>query len=253
MTADWLGHRDRRVLVLGAGGLGAACAVEFLGCGAHVVAVDARQESLDALTAEAKPHRDRLTTTVADLGAAGGCRAAVETGVAALGGLDVLVHAVGINDRTPILDLPDESWEAVLRLNLSSAFWAGQAAGRVLVEQGSGSLVFLSSVSGLLAHANHGPYAASKGGLNQLVRVMAREWAPHGVSVNAVAPAYTETALTHDYLERDGHRAELTRLMPAGRLGTPADVVGPVLFLSSPRSEFVTGQVLYVDGGRTLV
>jgi len=86
---------------------------------------------------------------------------------------------------------------------LTSAFWAGRAAGRHLVKQGAGNVVFFSSVSGLLAHAHYGPYAASKGGLNQMMRVMAREWAPHGVSVNAVAPAYTDTPLTRNYLDRD--------------------------------------------------
>jgi NAD(P)-dependent dehydrogenase (short-subunit alcohol dehydrogenase family) len=118
---------------------------------------------------------------------------------------------------------------------------------------GYGRMIFLSSVSGLLAHADHGPYAATKGGLNQLVRVMAREWAPAGVTVNAVAPGYTQTDLTRDYLGRPGVREELTSLVPAGRLGTPADVADAVAFLASDRAAFITGHVLYVDGGRTLV
>jgi NAD(P)-dependent dehydrogenase (short-subunit alcohol dehydrogenase family) len=113
--------------------------------------------------------------------------------------------------------------------------------------------VFLSSVSGLLAHARHAPYAATKGGVNQLCRVMAREWAASGVSVNAVAPGYTETELTRAYLDKPGVRDELTALVPAGRLGTASDLAGPVLFLCSAQSAFVTGHVMYVDGGRTLV
>jgi gluconate 5-dehydrogenase len=114
-------------------------------------------------------------------------------------------------------------------------------------------MVFFSSVSSQLAHRHHAPYAASKGGLDQLVRVMAREWAADGVTVNAVGPGYTETELTRAYLAKPGVREEMTGLVPAGRLGTPEDVVGAVLFLASARAAFITGQVLYVDGGRTLV
>jgi NAD(P)-dependent dehydrogenase (short-subunit alcohol dehydrogenase family) len=122
-----------------------------------------------------------------------------------------------------------------------------------MVPAGGGRIVFLSSVSGLLAHADHAPYAATKGGVNQLCRVMAREWAPHGVTVNAVAPGYTETELTRGHLAKPGVRDGMTALVPAGRLGTTGDLVGPVLFLCSAQSAFVTGHVMYVDGGRTLV
>jgi NAD(P)-dependent dehydrogenase (short-subunit alcohol dehydrogenase family) len=104
-----------------------------------------------------------------------------------------------------------------------------------------------------LAHKNHGSYAASKGGLNQLMRVMAAEWAAMGVTVNAVAPGYIETPLTTDHLKQLGVREDLVRLVPAERLGLPEEVAGPTLFLASRQANFVTGHVLYVDGGRTLV
>jgi NAD(P)-dependent dehydrogenase (short-subunit alcohol dehydrogenase family) len=122
-----------------------------------------------------------------------------------------------------------------------------------MVAEGKGRIVVLSSVSGLLAHKLHAPYAASKGGLNQMMRVMAHEWASSGVTVNALAPGYIETALTSEYLKKPGVRDDLVRLVPAGRLGVPSDVVGPALFLSSRHANFITGHVLYVDGGRTLV
>jgi NAD(P)-dependent dehydrogenase (short-subunit alcohol dehydrogenase family) len=113
--------------------------------------------------------------------------------------------------------------------------------------------VFLPSVSGLLAHRDHAPYAATKGGVNQLMRVMAPESASSGVTVNAVAPGYTETELTRAYLAQPGRRASMEALVPAWRLGRPEDLTGPVLFPASAESAFVTGQVLYADGGRTLV
>ena len=164
-----------------------------------------------------------------------------------------MLHAVGINDRRPILEFTEDEWDNILRVNLSSVFGLAQAAGRHMVGQGYGRVLALSSVSGLLAHHSHGPYAASKGGINQLLRVMAREWAPSGVTVNALAPGYIETPLTAHHLSKPGKREELEGLVPAGRLGTPDELTGPALFLSSRHAGFITGHVLYIDGGRTLV
>ncbi|MCP9951205.1 SDR family NAD(P)-dependent oxidoreductase [Actinomadura madurae] len=250
-AAGWLGLRGARVLVLGAGGIGAECARGYLDAGADVTVVDRDPERLAALPAG--PDGTRPRTRAADLTEPGAGAAAVRYAVDGMGGLDVLLHCVGVNDRRPILEFTEAEWDRVLRTNLSTAFGAAQAAGRHMVEAGGGRIVLLSSVSGHLAHKRHGPYAASKGGMNQMMRVMAAEWACHGVTVNAVAPGYVETALTADYLARPGVREDLVRLVPAGRLGTPAEVVGPVLFLSSPHAAFMTGHVMYVDGGRTLV
>jgi gluconate 5-dehydrogenase len=177
----------------------------------------------------------------------------VDEAAALIGVPQVFLHAVGRNVRRPVLDLTDADWQQLVELNLSTAYWLGQQAGRLMVGAGYGRMIFVSSVSGLLAHADHAPYAATKGGLNQLVRVMAREWAAHGVTVNAVAPGYIETDLTKDHLDRNGNRAALERLVPAQRLGVPAEVADAVTFLASDRAGFITGQVLYVDGGRVLV
>jgi len=120
--------------------------------------------------------------------------------------------------------------------------------------QGHGRVVFFSSVAGLMGHQKHGPYAATKGAINQLTKVMAHEYAADGVTVNAVAPGYMETNLTTAYL--DAHpeeRARLLTLIPAGRFGQLHEVVGPVLFLASRQASFVNGQVIYIDGGRTVV
>jgi NAD(P)-dependent dehydrogenase (short-subunit alcohol dehydrogenase family) len=252
-VTDYLHLQGRAALVAGAGGIGGTCAVELASAGARVVVIDVDESRLEAVQQAAVDAGTEVKVLTADLTDASACQWVVEEAAAILGGLDIFIHAVGMNDRRPVLEVTDELWRQLIDTNLSSAFWTGRAAGRVMCESGYGRIVFLSSVSGLLAHQNHAPYAASKGGVNQLCRVMAREWASHGVTVNAVAPGYTETDLTRDYLQVPGMRDEMTALVPAGRLGTVDDLLGPVLFLSSDRSAFVTGHVMYVDGGRTLV
>lgn len=250
---DWLGLHGRTALVAGAGGLGGASALALAELGARVLAVDLDQARLTQLEERVREHDGHLEGVVADLTDPEACRRIVKEAAGRLGSIQVFLHAVGRNNRHPILELDDTAWSDLVSLNLSSAYWTGQAVGREMCAAGYGRMIFLSSVSGLLAHANHAPYAATKGGLNQLVRVMAREWAPRGVTVNAVAPGYIETELTRDYLAKPSIREDLVSLVPAGRLGTSSEVADVVSFLASDRATFITGHVLYVDGGRVLI
>ena len=252
-TENWLQLAGQSCLVAGAGGLGGTSALELARQGARVLLADINPDSLSAMQHRATEIGLKIETIVADFRAPEACRELVADATAQLGRLDVFLHAVGRNIRQPILDLDDDAWAEIVNLNLSTAYWLGQAVGRVMCAQQSGRIVFVSSVSSWLAHPHHGPYAATKGGLNQLMRVMAREWAIDGVGVNAVAPGYVETELTRAYLETNGHREQLTSLVPAGRLGRPNEVADAVVFLASSRAQFITGQVLYIDGGRTLV
>ena len=250
---DWLTLGERPTLVFGAGGLGGASALSLAAQGARVVLVDLNQENLDAVVRSAKGSRGEVKPLVADLRTAEACRAAVREAVGLVGTPQVFLHAVGRNVRRPVLDLEDGDWQETLNLNLSSAYWLGQAVGRLMVRERYGRMIFVSSVSGLLAHPHHAPYAATKGGMNQLLRVMARDWARYGVTVNAVAPGYIETDLTRGYLDKEDNRESLESLVPAERLGRPEEVADAITFLASDRARFITGQILYVDGGRVLV
>lgn len=249
---SWLGLQGRKAVVVGAGGIGAAVVRSLSSAGADVAVVDRSLERLECLAA-ASGDGGKIATIAADLSTADESRRAVREATSVLGGLDIFVHAVGQNNRRPIFELGDDDWDRLVRTNLSTAFWTGQEAGRLISDSGGGRLVFISSVSGLLAHADHSIYAATKGGLNQLIRVMAREWAINGVEVNAVAPGYVETDLTRAHLDHSDVRERLVGQVPAGRLGSPEEVAHAVTFLASPKSGFITGQILYVDGGRTLV
>jgi gluconate 5-dehydrogenase len=248
-VADWLGLEGRRVLIAGAGTLGEALASAFAGAGARVSVADASEANLAAL-----PEAVAGPRLVADLTDPEACREVVADARGHLGGLDVFVHCVGINKRLPTEEYDDADWDTLIGVNLSSAFRTAQAALGPMREQGDGRVIFFSSVAGLMGHRNHGPYAATKGGLNQLTRVMAHEYAEHGVTVNAVAPGYMDTELTRSYLAEDPARREaLVSLIPARRFGQLTEVADPVLFLASPRASFITGQILYIDGGRTVV
>lgn len=254
MTAtNCLGLEGKRVVVAGAGAIGRACVAAYIKQGARLFVIDSNQARLRDVDAEFGLSAQGGGVLCADLADPEPARHAIDRACLQLGGIDVLLHAVGINNRQPVIRYTDDEWRTLIDVNLSSAFWIGRAAGERMCARGAGRVVYLSSVSGTLAHQNHAPYAASKGGLNQLLRVMAAEWATSGVTVNGVAPGYMETELTREHLNQPGVREQLTSMVPAGRLGTPEEVVGPVLFLSSDLASFVTGHVLYVDGGRTLV
>jgi NAD(P)-dependent dehydrogenase (short-subunit alcohol dehydrogenase family) len=247
--AAWLGLDGRRVLVAGgAGTIGRALVEGYLAAGANVAVIDIGFDGLGELA-------PRVSTVAADLRDPDACRAAVTSARDALGGgIDVFVHCVGINNRKPIEEYTDQEWEDILEINLSSAFHTAAAVAPIMREQGDGRIVFFSSVAGRSGHKLHGPYAATKGALNQLARVMAHEYAADGVTVNAVAPGYMETALTNAYLEANPAKKEaLLGLIPAGRFGQLDEVVGPVLFLSSAHAGFINGQILYIDGGRSVV
>ncbi|HET8952727.1 MAG TPA: SDR family oxidoreductase [Solirubrobacteraceae bacterium] len=178
---------------------------------------------------------------------------AVERGAAEVGPLDILVNNAGIQHREPLLDLAAADWQRVLDTNLTSAFLVSRAFARGMVERGSGKIVNVASLQAALARPGIAAYAAAKGGLKMLTQSMCAEWGPAGVQANAIAPGYFATDLTRALVDDERFSEWVRGRTPAGRWGQVDELVGVLLFLASPASDYVCGQMLYVDGGMSAV
>jgi 2-deoxy-D-gluconate 3-dehydrogenase len=239
----------RVALVTGASrGMGAAIAAGLAEAGADV-AVHGNTRSPEETCARVRDHRRRSLAVTGDLEDAATPERLVRETIEGLGGLDVLVNNAGTIRRAPAAETSDEDWLSVIELNLHGVFRACRAAGRHMLANGHGKIVNVASLlafqGGILVPA----YAASKGGVAQLTKALANEWAGKGVNVNAIAPGYVRTDNTAA-LQADPVRSrQILERIPAGRWGEPADVVGAAVFLCTAASDYVHGHVLVVDGG----
>jgi gluconate 5-dehydrogenase len=182
---------------------------------------------------------------------------AVDAGVAGIeqhwGTPDILVNNAGIQRRTPFVDFSYADWNDLVATNLTSAFLVGQRVARGMVERGSGKIINIGSVQSQLARPGIAPYSATKGGIVMLTKGMCADLGPYGIQANALAPGYFATELTKALVEDESFTAWVTGRTPAGRWGEVVDLVGGLVFLASSASDFVNGQVLYIDGGMTAV
>lgn len=241
----------RVVMVTGAGsGLGRMLALALAGRGAALELVDVADGALDAACADCGSGARAIH---ADITREDEVARAMTIVMQRRRTLDAVVNCAGIFRVAPALDLPLADLRAALEVNVAGAFNLSRAAASVMGPQGGGSIVHLASVSSQVSNAGYAAYASSKAALTQLVRVLAREWAPGHITVNAIGPAMTETGMTRGLLSDPAARAAALSVIPMGRFGTPDDLVGALLLLISPAGRFITGQTIYVDGGRTLV
>lgn len=241
----------RVAVVTGASsGLGARFARVLDAAGARVVVTARRAERIEALAAEL---RDGSAVT-ADLAEPGAADVIVEAALSRFGRLDVLVNNAGAGTDRPAVDLPVEDFRRVLEVNLVAPFALAQAAARVMLRAGTGSIVNVASQFGLVGtSAGLSAYSAAKGGLVNLTRHLAAEWSPEGVRVNALAPGYFATEMTQDVFEDERFVAWTTRNTPLRRTGREGELDGALLYLASDASSYTTGSVLVVDGGWTAI
>jgi NAD(P)-dependent dehydrogenase (short-subunit alcohol dehydrogenase family) len=242
----------RVALVTGSGrGLGRTMALALAAAGADVVVTSRTGPEVESARDEIRMLGRRSEAVTADTTVEPDCERLVERALDAFGQLDILVNNAGINIRKPALDLTPGEYRQVLATNLEGYFLCARAAGRHMVARGQGKVINVSSIMGSVALPNQVAYASSKGGVEQLTRVLALEWAPRGVQVNAIAPAYFETELTRPLFRDPERNSFITGRTPAGRWGQPHELAGAVIFLASAASNYVTGQTLLVDGGWT--
>ena len=192
----------------------------------------------------------RAAAVRADVSHASDIEALVERGMQ-IGPIDILVNNAGVETITPLLEIPEEEWDRTLDTNLKGVFLCSQIVARAMIAEGrGGKMVNIGSIAGVMPPRNEPHYAASKGGVHVLTKQMALELAPHGITVNAVAPGVIKNGLSTHHSLADPENAErIARGIPLGRVGTPLDIAQAVLFLASGEADYVTGVVLPVDGG----
>lgn len=236
----------------GSQGLGFGLAKALSEAGADLTIVARREDRLAQAASQLEKNGGRVLTLAADLSEIEAAQKIVADTVAAFGRLDVLVANAGINLRKPALEVTPDDWDTTMAINLRSVFFSCQAAARQFITQDGearGKIITIASLTSEVALMGVSSYAASKGGIRQLTRALALEWAAYNINVNGLGPGIFRTEL-NDAVFRDEQRmAGINARIPYGRTGTIDDLAGAVVFLASPASDYVTGQILYVDGG----
>ncbi|MXZ89482.1 MAG: glucose 1-dehydrogenase [Dehalococcoidia bacterium] len=242
----------RVAIMTGAGrGLGRTMALALAAAGADLALASRTTSELDSLVGEVEALGRRAIAVPTDVTSPEACEAMVATTIDQLGRLDVLVNNAGTNVRKSALEITPDEYDSVLQTNLKGYFNGARAAGRHLVDQGSGKVINVSSILGSVALPNQAAYASSKGAIDQLTKVLAIEWAAANVQVNGLAPTYFETDLTRPLYDDPERKAFIEDRTPMGRWGQPHELAGAVIFLASDASNFITGQTILVDGGWT--
>ena len=252
MTANLFRLDGRVALVTGStSGIGLALARGLAGAGAQVVLNCNVPGELDAVAAQFRAEGLAAHTSLFDVSDSGAVAVAVEKIARDVGPIDILINNAGIQCRVPLEDFTQEAWDNLMRVNLDGVFYVARAVARQMIPRKKGSIINICSINSEQARPAIAPYTATKGAVKMLTKGMAIDWGKHGIRVNGIGPGYFDTPLTRALVTDKAFTAFVESRVPLGRWGNVEDLVGAAIFLASDAASFVTGHVLYVDGGVT--
>lgn len=247
---DLFSLQGKVALVTGAAqGIGREIALGFAQYGADIVAVDLTDEKLRSLKNAVEAQKRRCLVLKIDLADRDQIERMVESAVKEMGRIDILANIAGVNVHKAAEEMTEKEWDFVLDINLKALFFCCQAVGKVMLRQGSGRIINMSSSFGVVGFGGRTAYAASKAAVSNLTKTLALEWSAKGIRVNALAPGPVWTEARHELFSNPEFYANLLKKVPINRTAKPAEIVGPAIFLASEASSFVTGETLLVDGG----
>ncbi len=244
--------QNKVAIVTGGGrGIGRAIVTDLLNEGAIVVAYDkVFPEDFDAYTQEKEKSGMKVSKRIVDVTDTAGVQKAIDETAKELGSIDILVNNAGITRDRLLLRMTEEDWDLVLKVNLKGTFNTIKAVARIMAKQRSGKIINISSVVGVMGNAGQANYSASKAGMIGLTKSIAKELGGRNVTVNCVAPGFVETEMTHQLTEEQ--KAAFLTVIPLKRPSKPEEIAGVVTFLASPKADYITGQVIMVDGGMVM-
>ena len=246
--------KGKVIVVTGASkGIGRGLASYFAAQGARVAAVARNLPLLEGLAAEIRAGGGSCSAYALDIRDVASIQPAFDAVAADLGGIDVLVNNAGMGNPIPAIDITEADWDEMMSLNLKGCFFCAQAAAKHMLPRGYGRIINISSQAAVVAIEGEAIYCASKGGINQLTKVLALEWSKRGVTVNAVGPTFTYTPGTALRLDDPEFRAGVLAKIPRGRIGSIEDIAAAVQYLAADGSDMVNGAFIPVDGGWTIV
>lgn len=250
MTYKPLELNDKLAVVVGGtSGIGEAIACGLAQAGADVIPTSRRPEMVEAVASKIESFGRRSLRVCTDVTDRASLQLCLDKALETFGKVDILVYAAGITKRTPLLEVHESEWNAILETNLTGALRAGQIFGRHMVDRGYGRIINIASLSSFVGLHEVAAYGASKSGLASLTRTMAVEWASHGVCVNGIMPGVFRTPLNEKLLDGTERGKEFLLRTPARRFGQREELVGAAIFLASDAASFVNGTILVVDGG----
>jgi NAD(P)-dependent dehydrogenase (short-subunit alcohol dehydrogenase family) len=232
-------------------GLGETAAMALAKAGADVAVCGRSKKDLERVSEAIRALGRKAAGFPLDVTSREKIQKGVDDILAYFGRVDILVNNAGVNYRVPVLEYPEDQWDLIINTNLKGYYLVAQAVVPQMIERGYGKVINVSSIAGQIGVVNLLAYASSKGGVNQMTRVMALEWAKLGVRVNAIAPTYFETELVTQIRNDPARMKFITERTPMGRFGKLPELEGLVIFLAAPASDFMTGQVVAIDGGWT--